>query len=95
MKKEIYIGIGIVALFIYLKYQHEKEKASKKISGGGMVQPAPIMYWGVPFQYGGGGDVNQNVNVYQTQAPMSTPIQQPIAQPSPALMGGRGGGRGK
>jgi len=94
MKKEIYIGLGVIALLVYLKYQHEKEK-SQKSSGGNVQQPQPSIYWGIPFQYGGGGDVNQNVNVYQTQAPMSTPIQQPIAQPSPAQMGGRGGGRGK
>jgi hypothetical protein len=96
MKKEVYIGLGIAALLIYLNYKDKKDKEQKRTSvgGGEFFQPAPVMYYGIPLGYGG-GDVNQNVNVYQTQSPTSTPIQQPIAQPSPVAMGGRGGGKGR
>lgn len=95
MKKEVYIVLGIAALLIYLNYQDKKAKEQKRTSGGGgeFFQPAPVLYYGIPLGYGG-GDVNQNVNVYQTQSPTSTPIQQPTAQPS-APMGGRGGGKGR
>ena len=97
MKKEVYIGLGIAALLIYLNYQDKKAKEQKRTSGGGgeFFQPAPVMYYGIPLGYGGGGDVNQNVNVYQQQGTTST--ETPIAQSNPIMspMGGRGGGRGR
>jgi hypothetical protein len=96
MKKEVYFGLGIVALLIYLNYKDKKAKEQKRTSGGGaeFYQPASVMYYGIPLGYGG-GDVNQNVSVYQSQSPTSSPIQETIAQSSPAPTMMRGGGRGR
>jgi len=86
MKKEVYFGLGIVALLIYLNYKDKKAKEQKRTSGGGgeFYQPSSIMYYGIPLGYGG-GDVNQNVNVYQTQG-SSTPTTQSVASSTPIQM---------
>ena len=92
MKKEYIYGLGVVAFIFYLLWKEEKEKSQKRANAQS-VQPQSTLYWGIPFQYGGGGDVNQNVNVYQTQGG-TTPTTQSV-MPSPAPMVGKGGGKGR
>jgi hypothetical protein len=92
MKKEYIYGLGIAALIFYLLWKEEKDKNQKKGAIGG-AQPQPTYFWSVPFGYGSGGDVNQNVNVYQTQGATSPATQSVVTSPAP--MGGKGGGKGR
>lgn len=93
MKKEYIYGLGVVAFIFYLLWKEEKDK-NKKRAASQSVQPQSTLYWGFPLGYGGGGDVNQNVNVYQSQG-TTAPTTQTVAASTPIQMASAPMGRGK